>query len=136
MIKTQVQIPDRLTKGQTYSPRLWDESGRSVSTRLEASDSVLSPSKNPLSAKETFEVLMAYRLHPHWKRYGFPKNSRRLHDELWNPASTPGLARQRLVDARSAYCLLHQGVSHLATRNVEDYEGSGFERVGNPLLEN
>ena len=81
-------------------------------------------------------MIRAYRPQPNWKRYGFPKNSRRLHDELWNLASTPGLARQRLFDARPAYCLLHQGVSHLATFNVEDYEGLGFERVDNPLLEN
>jgi len=89
--------------------------------------------KKPLSAPEAAAVIQTYRQHPHWKIVGFPRDSRRMHDELWNLAAKPGLARRRLFDARQAYSLLHQGVRSFATANVKDFEGLGFERVWNPL---
>ena len=90
--------------------------------------------KKPLSAPEAAEVIHSYRRHPHWKRLGFPRDGRRMHDELWTLAATPGLPRRRIFDARQAYALLHHGVRSFATANVKDFEGLGFERVWNPLL--
>ena len=31
--------------------------------------------------------------------------------------------------------MIHQGVKELATTNVKDFQGFGFERVWNPLIE-
>jgi uncharacterized protein len=89
--------------------------------------------KKPLSAPEAAGVVRTYRQHPHWKILGFPRDSKRMHDELWNLAAKPGLPRRRIFDARQAYSLLHQGIRSFATVNVKDYEGLGFERVWNPL---
>jgi toxin-antitoxin system PIN domain toxin len=91
--------------------------------------------KKPLNAAEAVEVVQAYRHHPHWKIRGFPQDSSRLHEELWNLAATPGFPRRRIFDARQAYCLIHHGVRSFATANVKDFEGLGFERVWNPLSE-
>lgn len=89
--------------------------------------------KRPLSAPEAAAVVLTYRRHPHWRILGFPRDSRRMHDELWNLAAKPGLPRRRIFDARQAYSLLHQGVRSFATANVKDFEDLGFERVWNPL---
>jgi toxin-antitoxin system PIN domain toxin len=89
--------------------------------------------KKPLSAAEAAVVVQTYRQHPHWKILGFPRDSKRMHDELWNLAAKAGLPRRRIFDARQAYSLLHQGVRSFATANVKDFEGLGFERVWNPL---
>ena len=91
--------------------------------------------KRPLGAGEAADVIQTYRSHPHWKIVGFPRDSRRMHDELWAFAATPGLPRRRIFDARQAYALLHHGVRSFATANVKDFEGLGFERVWNPLEE-
>ncbi|MCW1924939.1 PIN domain-containing protein [Luteolibacter arcticus] len=90
--------------------------------------------KRPLGAGEATEMIQIYRSHPYWKIVGFPRDSRRMHDELWTLAATPGLPRRRIFDARQAYALLHHGVRSFATANVKDFEGLGFERVWNPLL--
>lgn len=92
--------------------------------------------KKPLGAPEAAAVVQTYRHHPHWKIAGFPRDGRRMHDELWNLAAKPGLPRRRIFDARQAYSLLHQGVRSFATANVKDFEGLGFERVWNPLVGN
>ena len=52
-------------------------------------------------------------------------------------ASSSGVALHDMkwVDARIAYPLLHHGVRQLATRNVKDFEGLGFDRVFDPLVD-
>lgn len=90
---------------------------------------------SPLTAPEAVAVVQSYRRHPRWKVLGFPPASREIHAALWEHAATPGVARRRIYDTRSALCLLAFGVTEFATANVKDFEGIGFERVWNPLAE-
>ena len=41
----------------------------------------------------------------------------------------------RLIDVRLALTLRYHGVTDFATANVKDFNGLGFARVWNPLLE-
>jgi len=90
--------------------------------------------KKPLSAPDAAQVIQSYRQHPRWKILGFPPTSRELHTELWQRAATPGIARRRIHDTRTALCLRAFGVTQFATANVKDFEGFGFSKVWNPLL--
>ena len=87
----------------------------------------------PLSAPEAVAVVQSYRQHPRWKILGFPPTSRELHADLWHYAATPGIARRRIYDTRTALSLLAFGVTEFATANVKDFEGFAFENVWNPL---
>jgi len=88
---------------------------------------------SPLSPSEAVAVVQAWRQHPRWRIAGFPPDSQRLHDQLWQIAARPGFAYRRLFDARLALTLLQHGVTEFATANVRDFEGFGFARVWNPL---
>ena len=88
---------------------------------------------HPLSASEAVEVIQAYRLHPYWRLVGFPSNSRRVHDRLWQVAEKDGFAYRRIFDARLALTLIEQGVTDFATVNVKHFLGLGFQRVWDPL---
>ncbi|HEY5791968.1 MAG TPA: VapC toxin family PIN domain ribonuclease [Chthoniobacterales bacterium] len=89
----------------------------------------------PLSASEAAEVIQSYRRHPRWQTFGFPPHSRKLHDTLWHDAAKPNFARRRIYDSRTALTLRAFGVTHFATANVKDFQGFGFERVWNPLID-
>lgn len=89
--------------------------------------------KKPLSAPDATQVIQSYRQHPRWKILGFPPTSREVHAELWQHAATPGIARRRIYDIRTALCLRAFGVTQFATANVKDFEGFGFQKVWNPL---
>jgi toxin-antitoxin system PIN domain toxin len=91
--------------------------------------------KRPLAAGEAAEVIQTYRTHPRWRLIGFPSESRSLHDTLWNKATARTFAFRRLYDTRTALTMIAQGVTEFATANVKDFEGAGFRRVWNPLLE-
>lgn len=91
--------------------------------------------KKPLAAPEAVQVIQSYRHHPRWKILGFPPISREVHADLWNQAATPGIARRRIYDTRTALCLRAFGVTEFATANVRDFEGFGFAEVWNPLLD-
>ncbi len=90
--------------------------------------------KQPLAAAEAAEVIQTYRRHPRWRLIGFPMESRRLHDALWEMARRKDFAFRRLYDARAALTMTAQGVTDFATANVKDFEGLGFRRVWNPLV--
>ena len=90
--------------------------------------------KKPLSAPDAVRVIQSYRQHPRWKILGFPPGSREIHAGLWQQAATPGIARRRIYDTRTALCLRAFGVTEFATANVKDFEGLGFTKVMNPLL--
>ena len=90
---------------------------------------------NPLTAPEAVAVIQSYRRHPRWKALGFPPASRELHTELWQRAATPGIARRRIYDCRTALALRAFGVSEFATANVKDFRDFGFAKVWNPLEE-
>ncbi len=88
----------------------------------------------PLSAPDAVAVVQSYRKHPRWKILGFPPDSREVHADLWQHVATPGIARRRIYDARTALCLRAFGVTEFATANVKDFEGFGFQKVWNPLV--
>lgn len=86
-----------------------------------------------LSAPKAVAVIQNYRQHPRWKILGFPPTSREIHSDLWQHAGTPGIARRRIYDTRTALCLRAFGVTDFATANVKDFEELGFTRVWNPI---
>ena len=88
--------------------------------------------KKPLSAPDAVKVIQSYRQHPRWKVLGFPPTSREIHTGLWQQAATPGIARRRIYDTRTALCLRAFGVSEFATANVKNFEEFGFQKVWNP----
>ena len=87
----------------------------------------------PLTAPDAVAVIQSYRRHPRWKIFGFPPTSRELHADLWQDAATPGIARRRIYDTRTALSLRAFGVTEFATANVKDFEEFGFKKVWNPL---
>ncbi|MDI1314072.1 TA system VapC family ribonuclease toxin [Prosthecobacter sp.] len=89
--------------------------------------------KKPLSAPDAVRIIQSYRHHPRWKILGFPPTSREVHADLWQQAATPGIARRRIYDTRTALCLRAFGVTEFATVNVKDFEVFGFQKVWNPL---
>lgn len=89
--------------------------------------------KKPLSAPAAVQVVQHYRQHPVWKTVGFPPGSREVHADLWQQAATPGIARRRIYDTRTALCLQAFGVTEFATANVKDFDRFGFQKVWNPL---
>ena len=91
---------------------------------------VMSP---PLEADEAVEICQTFRRHPKWLVFGFPSDSRTLHDVLWNKIGERGIARRRAYDTRMALSLLQQGVKEFATVNTKDFKEVGFRRVWNPL---
>lgn len=91
--------------------------------------------QRPLAAPDAVEVIQTYRHHPCWKTLGFPPNGRSLHTDLWKHAATPGIARRRIYDTRTALCLRAFGVREFATANVKDFEDFGFSKVWNPLAD-
>ncbi len=91
--------------------------------------------KNPLSAKEAGEVIKTYRHHPTWRLVGFPSQSQEIHDELHHLMTKQGVAFRRIYDTRTALSLRRFGVTDFATCNVKDFQGFGFKKVWNPLVE-
>ncbi len=57
-------------------------------------------------------------------------------EDLWKMTSKPLFARRRIFDLRAGLTLRHHGVTQFATANVKDFQGLGFEKVWNPLIEN
>ncbi len=93
---------------------------------------VLSP---PLSASAAVDVCEAFRNHPCWQVLGFPSESRAFHDLFWPRLRDKHFARRRAYDWRLALSLSRQGVTEFATANVKDFEGAGFKRLWNPLID-
>jgi toxin-antitoxin system PIN domain toxin len=87
------------------------------------------------TAEEAVAIISHLRSHPHWRIVGFTDDSRALHDELWSQARAKGFAYRRIYDLRLALSLQRHGVKELATANLKDFQGLGFERVWNPLNE-
>ncbi len=85
---------------------------------------------HPLGAAEAAAACRPFRAHPRWALIeNAPVMSR-----LWELVAAPGCPRRRIFDARIGLTLLHHGVRELATRNVKDFDGLGFERVFDPLV--
>ena len=54
-------------------------------------------------------------------------------ETVWSLARRSAFARRRIIDVRLALTLQYAGVTALATDNVRDFNGLGFDRVWNPL---
>lgn len=93
---------------------------------------VLSP---PLIAKDAVTVCQSFRLHPNWRLLGFCPDSAKMHNALWEKASSKNFARRRIYDVRLALTLLEFGVTEFATVNTKDFKTLGFKKVWNPLSE-
>lgn len=91
--------------------------------------------QHALGAAEAVAVVDQFRRHPRWKVLGFSPRSRELHDNLWQRAAEPVFARRRIYDTRTALSLIAFGVTDFATLNLKDFQGLGFNRVWNPLIE-
>ncbi len=83
----------------------------------------------PLTAPAAASVCQGLRANPAWRLVEDAK----VMSEVWQLAATTGFARRRIIDARLAFTLRHHGVHALATRNVKDFKGFGFERVWSPV---
>jgi toxin-antitoxin system PIN domain toxin len=88
--------------------------------------------KRPLDASTAVDLMQRLRSHPHWELVDSPGG---LMADVWTASALPGMARRRIYDARIALTLRHHGVQELATTNVKDFEGFGFDRVWNPVEE-
>ena len=85
---------------------------------------------HPLSAVAARDLVISYWKIPNVMRI----ENAPIMGEAWALAGGKNFARRRIFDARLALTLRHNGVTHLATSNVKDFQGWGFENVWNPLL--
>jgi len=85
---------------------------------------------HPLSAVAARALVISYWKIPNVMRI----ENAPIMGEVWALAGGKNFARRRIFDARLALTLRHNGVPHLATSNVKDFQGWGFEKVWNPLL--
>jgi len=84
--------------------------------------------RQPLGPSEAAEMCRSYRGNPRWRLI----ENAPVMEGVWSAAGDVGFARRRIIDLRLALTLQHHGVTELATANVKDFEGLGFERVWNP----
>ncbi|CAN5835660.1 type II toxin-antitoxin system VapC family toxin [soil metagenome] len=87
--------------------------------------------ERPLDAPEAAEVCQGFRHNPHWALI----ENGPVMDKVWSFVARPRTARRRLFDARLGFTLRYHGVRGLATRNVGDFDGLGFEKVWDPIAE-
>jgi toxin-antitoxin system PIN domain toxin len=85
--------------------------------------------REPLGPVEAAELCRSYRANPRWRLI----ENAPVMETVWAAAGDAGFARRRIIDLRLALTLQHHGVTELATANVKDFEGLGFERVWNPV---
>ena len=85
----------------------------------------------PLSARAARDLVTSYWRIPNVMRV----ENAPVMDEVWARAGEGEFARRRIFDARLALTLRHAGVTRLATANTKDFEGWGFDKVWNPLVE-
>jgi predicted nucleic acid-binding protein len=84
----------------------------------------------PLSAKAARDLVTSY-----WRIPGVMRvEHANIMDEVWAEAGATQFARRRIFDARLAFTLRHVGVTRMATANVKDFQGWGFQQVWNPLV--
>ena len=83
----------------------------------------------PLASHAAVRVCRSYRLNPRWR----VSENAPVMEEVWRCAAEGNFARRRIVDARLALTLRHHEVTEMATANVKDFAGFGFDRVWDPL---
>ena len=89
--------------------------------------------QSPLTAPQAVHVIQTFRSNPAWRTVDVPFNTEFM-KEVWSSASHPSFAYRRIFDVRLAKTLLHHGVREFATRNLKDFNHTGFTRVWDPLL--
>jgi len=85
----------------------------------------------PLGAEAAVVECAWFRDHPRWQL----AEQALVMAEVWRHAGEAGFPRRRIFDVRLGLTLLAHGVTDFATANVEDFQGLGFRRVWNPLVE-
>jgi uncharacterized protein len=85
----------------------------------------------PLSAAKARDLVTSYWKIPNVMRV----ENANVMDDVWSLAGSKNFSRRRIFDARLALTLRHAGVTHFATANVKDFQGLGFEKVWNPLVD-
>jgi toxin-antitoxin system PIN domain toxin len=83
----------------------------------------------PYSAPAAASACQLFRKHPLWTLI----ESAPVMNEVWKVAAGAQFARRRIFDTRFALTLRHHGVTELATDNMKDFAGFGFERVWSPV---
>ena len=87
--------------------------------------------QHPYHAEAATDVCSRLRTNPRWRII----ECRSIMDQVWDLASTHQFPRRRIIDARLGLTLVAAGVTEFATRNVGDFEGLGFQRVYDPLMD-
>lgn len=87
--------------------------------------------KKPLSPKAAAQIVEQYLQFPTVIR----AENAPVMDEVWKWASRPNFGRRRIFDVRLGLTLQHHGVTRFATANIKDFQGLGFKKVWNPLLD-
>jgi toxin-antitoxin system PIN domain toxin len=85
----------------------------------------------PLSAGTAAEICCSYRTNRNWRLVEYAP----VMDGVWELASQRNFARRKIFDYRLALTLQHHGTKELATANVKDFDGLGFDRIWNPLTD-
>jgi toxin-antitoxin system PIN domain toxin len=88
--------------------------------------------RSPLSAPEAVQLIQGFRSNPAWRIVDVV-NEPSLMKSVWVFASENHFAYRRIFDLRLAKTLQHHGVTEFATRNLKDFQDTGFTRVWNPL---
>ena len=88
--------------------------------------------ERPLSGKDAAAIMQRFRRHPRWSLVDHLPD---VMDNVWTAVARRGLARRRIFDVRLAFGLTCHGVTNLATRNTKHFEGLGFGRVWDPLVD-
>ena len=86
----------------------------------------------PLGPDQAVALIETLRTNPRWRLLDAPGG---IMAATWRKAAEPGFGRRRIFDARIGVSLVQQGVREFATRNVGDFQGLGFARVFDPLVE-
>jgi uncharacterized protein len=85
----------------------------------------------PYTAREAADYCQAMKTNPLWRCIDYDA---KVSSHLWKWAAETKTGFRQIIDARLAVTLRHHGVTKLATANVKDFKGFGFEKVWNPLL--
>jgi predicted nucleic acid-binding protein len=85
---------------------------------------------HPLTARQARDLVISYWKIPDVLRL----ENAPIMDAVWALAGEKGFPVRRVFDARMALTMSHGGVTQIATANVKDFNGLGFERVWNPLI--
>jgi toxin-antitoxin system PIN domain toxin len=88
--------------------------------------------KNPLSAGDAVNAIQKLRHHRVWRTVDYSPD---IAQKVWEAASNAGFAYRKIYDTRIALSLRHHGVTEFATRNTADFQGFGFRRVWDPMID-